>query len=144
MRLPPLNYRSLLILYGASVITMLPFAIVYVYVHEHDWHQSSVAPVLFAVSVACALIVWARLEPSLLAHQPPTVNLNAMAPEKVFGVVLATSVAAVVFTPPAVVSPFCRTAKRTRTSSSLVFESGMQSDSSVPVQDAAPTTAIVP
>src|SRR5690349_4351448 len=98
MRLPPLNYRSLLILYGASTLALLPFAVAYAYAYNHgSWHQSTVLPVFFAAGVAAALLVWARLEPRLLAAQPPALNLNAVASEVLFVSLMATATSVCVF-----------------------------------------------
>jgi len=141
MRLPSLNYRSLFILYGASIASMLPFAVVCAYAHNHAWGNGAIPPFLFAVGIASAFFVWARIEPGLLARQPAQVNFDAMAPEIIFSAVLATSVAVVTFPPPSVVAPFCKTRERTPAASPLVFECGTQSD--VPLQNPASTSITI-
>jgi hypothetical protein len=142
MFLPPLNYRSLLILYGAAAATLLPFAVIGGYVHNQDWSQGAVLPVLFAAGIAVALFVWGRLEPRLLAHQPPEENLGAVAPEIIFSSVFVTSVAITIFAP-AVITPFCKTRERTAAASPLVFECGTQSESAVPLQNPTPTSITI-
>ncbi|MGH7813855.1 MAG: hypothetical protein ACREQI_07620 [Candidatus Binataceae bacterium] len=110
MRLSPLNYRSLLILYGVCAAVLFAFAGVYVYAHHHGW--TGALPILLIAGVGTALIVWARLEPRLLAAQPAQGDLNVVnlvVPEVVFAGVMATTaaVSVAVFAPPQVLKPDC-------------------------------------
>jgi hypothetical protein len=76
MRLSPLSYRSLFVLYGASAIVLLPFGGVYAYARTHGWDRNSALLVCLISGVAVALLVWSRLEPRLLASQPIKIDLN--------------------------------------------------------------------
>lgn len=80
MRLSPLNYRSLFILYGLSVVVLLPFGALYAYLEIHGWNRDYALIVCLMFGVLAALSLWSRIEPRLLATQLGMVNLDPIAP----------------------------------------------------------------
>jgi hypothetical protein len=69
MRLSPLNYRSLFILYGLSVLSLMPFGGFYAYATIHGWNRNHVLLICLISGVSVALMLWSLLEPGLLAAQ---------------------------------------------------------------------------
>lgn len=94
MRLSPLNYRSLFLLYGISAIVLVPFGGAYAYASTHGWDRSHALLVCLVSGVGVAVLVWAKLEPRLLAAQPAKVNLKIAMPQ-IFGGLPIPQIAAV-------------------------------------------------
>jgi hypothetical protein len=75
MRSPRLSYRALFSLYGASALTLLPFALMYAYASKHGADHGTALVLCLSIGVIMALVVWAWLEPKLV-HQPLAVSMN--------------------------------------------------------------------
>jgi hypothetical protein len=86
LRLPSLNHRSLLILYGSSVVTLLPFGFLYAYAVGHGLSHSVAFWACLSVGLLASLIVWSRLEHVMLdpARQAFTANVNVFVSSVVF------------------------------------------------------------
>lgn len=79
MRLPLLSYRALLILYGASVLVLLPFGAAYAYARLHGANRTASLMVCLILGVAAALSLWAWLEPRLISPRAPKMNFERSA-----------------------------------------------------------------
>jgi chromate transport protein ChrA len=56
------SFGSLFLLYGTSVIAMLPFAFAYAYLVSHRWERNSALALLLIPGVIVAHVVWALAE----------------------------------------------------------------------------------
>jgi hypothetical protein len=96
--LPPLNHRSLLILYGASALILIPFGFLFAFAVQHGRDRTVSFVACLALGVVVALVVWTRLERKIVDHAPHFFPANPGTPTSravfQFGVMSSSQAAA--------------------------------------------------